>query len=195
LESVGLGNDGFIEVNERMRVADGLWAMGDMTGKAMFTHVAVHQTGIIAADILKTDHAPARHDAVPRAVFTDTEVGSVGLAEAQAVERGLDVEVSVKRTPYTFRGWFDMAGYGAIKIISDRESGVLLGAMASVPRASEILGLLTFAVHPKAKLDDLRSMIYAFPTFYGGVGEAVGAYALGVQTVLDPEYEGFRLAK
>jgi pyruvate/2-oxoglutarate dehydrogenase complex dihydrolipoamide dehydrogenase (E3) component len=195
LESVGLGTDGFIEVNERMRVADGLWAMGDMTGKAMFTHVADHQTGIIAADILKTDHAPARHDAVPRAVFTDTEVGSVGLAEAQAVERGLDVEVSVKRTPYTFRGWLDMAGYGAIKIISDRESGVLLGAMASGPRASEILGLLTFAVHTKAKLHDLRSMIYAFPTFYGGVGEAVGAYALGVQTVLDPEYEGFRPAK
>jgi pyruvate/2-oxoglutarate dehydrogenase complex dihydrolipoamide dehydrogenase (E3) component len=104
----------------------------------------------------------------------------------------LDVEVAVKRTPYTFRGWLDMSMTGAIKVIADRKSGVLLGASASGPRASEILGLLTFAVHTRAKLDDLRSMIYAFPTFYGGVGEAIGAYALGVQTVLDPEFEGLQ---
>jgi pyruvate/2-oxoglutarate dehydrogenase complex dihydrolipoamide dehydrogenase (E3) component len=192
LESVGLPTAGFIEVDERMHAADGLWAMGDMTGKAMFTHVAVYQSGIIAADILKKEHAPARYDAVPRAVFTDPEVGSVGITEAQAREQGLDVEVAVKRTPYTFRGWLDMSMTGAIKVIADRKSGVLLGASASGPRASEILGLLTFAVHTRAKLDDLRSMIYAFPTFYGGVGEAIGAYALGVQTVLDPEFEGLQ---
>jgi pyruvate/2-oxoglutarate dehydrogenase complex dihydrolipoamide dehydrogenase (E3) component len=192
LESVGLPTTGFIEVDERLRAGDGLWAMGDMTGKAMFTHVAVHQAGIIAADILKTEHAPARYDAVPRAVFTDPEVGSVGITEAEAREQGLDVEVGLKRTPYTFRGWLDMATSGVIKVIADRESGMLLGASASGPRASEILGLLTFAVHTNAKLDDLRSMIYAFPTFYGGVGETIGAYGLGVSTVLDPEYEGLK---
>lgn len=192
LETVGLPTDGFIEVDERLRAADGLWAMGDMTGKAMFTHVAVHQAGVIAANILKKEHAPARYDAVPRAVFTDPEVGSVGITEAEAREQGLDVEIAVKRTPYTFWGWLDMATSGVIKVIAHRQSGVVLGASASGPRASEILGLLTFAVHTKAKLDDLRSMIYAFPTFYGGVGEAIGAYALGVQTVLDPEYEGLQ---
>jgi hypothetical protein len=52
--------------------------------------------------------------------------------------------------------------------------------------------MLTLAVHKRFVLDDLRSMIYAFPTFYGGVGEAIGAYAHGVTTVLDPEYAGFR---
>jgi pyruvate/2-oxoglutarate dehydrogenase complex dihydrolipoamide dehydrogenase (E3) component len=187
-----LDDSGFIEVDERMRAADGIWAMGDIIGKTMFTHVAVHQSGIIAADILKTEHTAMRYDAVPRSVLTDPEVGAVGITEAEAREKGLDVEVALKRTPYTFRGWLDMAGYGVIKLIADRESGVLLGASASGPRASEILGLLTFAVHTHAKLDDLRSMIYAFPTFYGGVGEAIGAYGLGVQTVLDPEYEGFR---
>jgi len=57
------------------------------------------------------------------------------------------------------------------------------------------LRLLTFAVHTKATIDDLRSMIYAFSTFYCGVGEAIGAYALGAQIVLDPEYKGFRTAK
>lgn len=192
LESAGLDSSGFIEVDDRMRAADGIWAMGDITGKAMFTHVAVHQSGIIAADILKTEHAAARYDAVPRSVLTDPEVGSVGITEAQARDQRLDVEVAVKRTPYTFRGWLDMAGFGVIKMIADRKTGVLLGATASGPRASEVLGLLTFAVHTHAQLDDLRSMIYAFPTFYGGVGEAIGAYAKGVTTVIDPEYEGFK---
>jgi pyruvate/2-oxoglutarate dehydrogenase complex dihydrolipoamide dehydrogenase (E3) component len=192
LESIGLPTTGFVEVDERMRAGDGIWSMGDMTGKAMFTHVAVYQSGIIAADILKTEHAPARYDAVPRAVFTDPEVGAVGITESEAREQNLDVEIAVKRVPYTFRGWLDMATTGAIKLIADRKTGVLLGATASGPRASEILGLLTFAVHTKTTLADMRSMIYAFPTFYGGVGEAMGAYALGVQTVLDPEYEGFK---
>jgi pyruvate/2-oxoglutarate dehydrogenase complex dihydrolipoamide dehydrogenase (E3) component len=192
LESAGIDGSGFIEVDEHMRAGDGFWAMGDITGKAMFTHVAVYQSGIIAADILGKDENVARYDAVPRSVLTDPEVASVGITEAQAREQGLDAEVAVKRTPYTFRGWLDMAGYGVIKIIADRKTGVVLGGTVSGPRASEILGLLTFVVHTHAKLDDLRSMIYAFPTFYGGVGEAIGAYAHGVTTVLDPEYEGFK---
>ncbi len=192
LESVGLGGDRFIEVDERMRAGDGLWAMGDVTGKAMFTHIAVHQSGIIGADILGEDHTPARYDAVPRAVFTDPEVGAVGITEADARAAGLDVEIAVKRMPYTFRGWLHRASSGVIKIIADRQTGVLLGGTACGPSASEILGMLTLAVHSRNTLDDLRGMIYAFPTFYGGVGEAIGAYALGVTTVLDPDYEGFK---
>lgn len=116
LESVGLGSDGFIEVDERMRAGDGLWAMGDVTGKAMFTHLAVHQSGIIAADFLGEEHTPARYDAVPRAVFTDPEVGAVGITEADARAAGLDVEIAVKRVPYTFRGWLHMATGGVIKL-------------------------------------------------------------------------------
>jgi pyruvate/2-oxoglutarate dehydrogenase complex dihydrolipoamide dehydrogenase (E3) component len=175
-----------------MRAGDGLWAMGDVTGKAMFTHLAVHQSGIIAGDILNEVHTPARYDAVPRAVFTDPEVGAVGITEAGAREAGLDVEIAVKRMPYTFRGWLHQADSGVIKMIADRQTGVLLGATASGPSAAETLGMLTLAVHSRNTLDDLRSMIYAFPTFYGGVGEAIGAYARGVTTVLDPEYEGFQ---
>ena len=77
LESAGLdGARRFTPVDERMRAAEGIWAMGDVTGKAMFTHVALHQSAIIAADILGEDHPPARYDAVPRAIFTDPEVGA-----------------------------------------------------------------------------------------------------------------------
>jgi len=192
LESVGLdGAAPFIAVDERMRATDGLWAMGDVTGKAMFTHVALHQSALVAADILGTAHPPARYSAVPRATFTDPEVGSVGLTEADARASGLDVAVAVKQLSSTFRGWLHATGGGVIKLVADRKAGVLVGASAVGPHGAEMLGLLSLAVHARVGLADLRSMIYAFPTFYGAIGEALGAYGRGLATVLDPSYRGF----
>lgn len=191
LEAAGLDPTApFIPVDERMRAADGIWAMGDVTGKAMFTHVALHQSAIIASEILGREHPPARYDAVPRAVFTDPEVGVVGMTEAEARAAGRDVVVAVKQLGATFRGWIHASGGGIIKLVADRKTGALVGATAVGPRAGEMLGLLTLAVHARLTLADLRGMIYAFPTFYGGIGEAIGAYGRGVTTVMDPEYRG-----
>jgi pyruvate/2-oxoglutarate dehydrogenase complex dihydrolipoamide dehydrogenase (E3) component len=194
LEAAGLnGSARFIEVDERMRAADGIWAMGDVTGVAMFTHVAVYQSAIVAADILGEDRPPARYDAVPRVTFTDPEVGAVGVTEAQALAEGLDVVVVVKQLPATFRGWLHGADTGVIKLVADRKTGVLVGATAVGPHGGEMLGLLSLAVHARVPLVELRSMIYAFPTFYGGIGEAIGAFGRGVSTVIDPEYRGFEM--
>jgi pyruvate/2-oxoglutarate dehydrogenase complex dihydrolipoamide dehydrogenase (E3) component len=194
LESVGLdGTARFIQVDERMRAADGIWAMGDVTGKAMFTHVALYQSAIVAADLLGMDHPPARYDAVPRVTFTDPEVGTVGMTESEALAAGLDVTVVVKQVPATFRGWLHASGSGIIKLIVDRKTGTLVGATAVGPHGGEVLGLLNLAVHARVALSELRSMIYAFPTFYGGIGEAVGAYGRGLATVIDPTYEGFKV--
>jgi pyruvate/2-oxoglutarate dehydrogenase complex dihydrolipoamide dehydrogenase (E3) component len=190
-ETVGLdGSAPFIKVDERMRAGDGLWAMGDATGKGMFTHVALYQSGIIAADILGEERPAARYDAVPRAVFTDPEVGSVGLTEAEARANGIDVVVAVKQIGSTFRGWLHVAGSGAIKLVAERDSGTLIGASVVAPHGAEVMGMLSLAVHSKLSMTDLQSMIYAFPTFYGAVGEAVGAYGRGLATVLDPTYKG-----
>jgi pyruvate/2-oxoglutarate dehydrogenase complex dihydrolipoamide dehydrogenase (E3) component len=194
LESAGLDSTApFLQVDERMRVAEGIWAMGDVTGKAMFTHMALYQSAIVAAGILGEDHPPARYDAVPRATFTDPEVGAVGMTEAEARAAGLDVVVAVKQVPATFRGWLHVSSGGIIKLIADRQSGLLVGATAVGPHGGEMLGLLNLAVHARVPLDELRSMIYAFPTFYGGIGEAVGAYGRGLATVIDPAYRGFEV--
>lgn len=191
LESVGLDASApFIPVDERMRVTDGIWAMGDVTGKAMFTHVALHQSAIIAANILGRDQPPARYDAVPRTILTDPEVAAVGMTESAARAAGLDVVVTVKQLPATFRGWVHAAEGGIIKLIADHRTGTLVGATTAGPQAGEMLGLLTLAVHARITLSELRSMIYAFPTFYGGIGEAIGAYGRGLTTVLDPSYRG-----
>jgi len=194
LETAGLDSTArFIQVDEWMRAADGIWAMGDVTGVAMFTHVALHQSAIIAANILGENHPPARYDAMPRVTFTDPEVGAVGLTEADALAAGLDVVVAVKQVPATFRGWLHASGGGIIKLVADRKTGVLVGATAVGPHGGEMLGLLALAVHARVPLAELRSMIYAFPTFYGGIGEALGAYGRGLSTVIDPAYQGFEV--
>jgi pyruvate/2-oxoglutarate dehydrogenase complex dihydrolipoamide dehydrogenase (E3) component len=192
LETVGLdGGARFIDVEDRMRATDGLWAMGDVTGKAMFTHVALSQGSMVIADILGRSHPEVRYDAVPRVTFTDPEVGAVGMTEAQARQAGIDVAVVVKQVPATFRGWLHRTGNnGVIKLVLDRTTKRVVGATVAGPHGGEVLGMLSLAVHARVTLDDLRTMIYAFPTFQGGVGEAIGAYGRGVGTVLDPDYDG-----
>ncbi len=190
LDAAGLdGAARFIEVDDHLRAGDGIWAMGDVTGKGMFTHIAVYQASIVAADILGESHAPAEYRSLPRVTYTDPEVGSVGMSEADAREAGLDVAVTVKHVPATFRGWLHGPGNeGVIKLIADRGTGVLVGATSVGPHGGEVLGMLSTAVHAQVPLATLRSMIYAYPTFHGGVGEALGAYAGGIGKVIDPTY-------
>jgi pyruvate/2-oxoglutarate dehydrogenase complex dihydrolipoamide dehydrogenase (E3) component len=141
----------------------------------------------VAAELLGEDASPARYDAVPRVTFTDPEVGAVGIGESGARAAGLDVVSAVKSVPATFKGWLHGPGNeGIIKLVVDREAGTLIGGTTVGPRGSEVLGLLSLAVHAKVPVAELQSMIYAFPTFHGGVGEAFGAYGRGLQQVLDP---------
>lgn len=194
LESVGIdGSTGAIPVDEWMRAGDGLWAMGDVTGKGLLTHVAEYQSAIVAADILGQAWQPARYDAVPRVTFTDPEVAGVGLTEAAARAAGMDVVVVVKNLASSFRGWLHGSGNGVVKLVVDRESGCLAGGTAVGPNAGELLGLLGLAVHARIPVADLQSMIYAFPTFYGAIGEAIGAWGRGLETVIDPGYRGWEI--
>jgi pyruvate/2-oxoglutarate dehydrogenase complex dihydrolipoamide dehydrogenase (E3) component len=80
-----------------------------------------------------------------------------------------------------------------IKLVAERGTGTLLGATVVGPGCGEVLGMLTLAVHARLPLSAMRNMIYAFPTFHGGVGEAIGAYGRGLSTVIDPEYRGLEV--
>lgn len=191
LGTVGLeASERFIEVDDRMRAAEGLWAMGDITGKGMFTHVAVYQGTILADDILGKEPRTPDFEALPRVTFTDPEIAAVGLTEAMARDRGIDVAVTHKQVPATFRGWLHKTGNdGLIKLVIDRQRNVLVGGTVAGPYAGEVLGLVSLAVHEETPIERLRNMIYAFPTFHGGVGEALGAHGRGVGKVVDPRYD------
>ncbi len=188
LEHVGVdASSGAVPVDDHLRVTDGIWALGDVTGTAMFTHVALYQARLVECDILGLDPPAADYRAVPRVTFTDPEVGAVGLTEAQARAESRDVVTTVKELPATFRGWLHgPGGSGLVKLVVDRADDVIVGATAVGPAGGEVLGLLELAVQARIPLRELRWMIYAFPTFYGAVGEAMGAYARGLQDVLDP---------
>lgn len=180
LARIGLGAVGvdeserWVPVDKHQRVTDGVWAVGDLTGKGAFTHVSMYQSQIAVADILGQDHVPASYHAVPRVTFTDPEIGSVGLSESQAREEGIDVAVGSTKVPSTARGWIHKAGNeGFIKLVADRERDVLIGATAMGPNGGEVLGLLTLAVHARVSLPTLRQMIYAYPTFHRGVEDAL----------------------
>lgn len=175
--AVGLDEDARgIDVDERMRAADGVWAIGDVTGKGAFTHVSLYQAQIAVADILGEDHPPADYRAVPRVTFTDPEVGAVGLTEKAARDRGLDVRVGVAGIPSSARGWIHKVGNdGLIKLVEDIDRGVLVGATAMGPLGGEVLGALVVAVHAEVPTRRLRRMIYAYPTFHRAIEDAVQA--------------------
>jgi len=184
LAAVGAGAVGIdehartIPVDDHMRAAPGVWALGDIVGEGNFTHMSVYHAGIIVADILGERHHPAELHAVPRVTFTDPEVGAVGLTEAQAVEQGLRVRVGTAQVPASARGWIHKAGNdGFIKLIEDSARGVLVGATSAGPVGGEVLSMLTLAVHAAVPVPRLREMIYAYPTFHRAVEDALRTMA------------------
>jgi pyruvate/2-oxoglutarate dehydrogenase complex dihydrolipoamide dehydrogenase (E3) component len=173
--ALGLAEDAAaLEVDDHLRVTDGVWAVGDVTGRGAFTHVAMYQARIAADDILGRDPAPAGYHALPRVTFTDPEVGAVGLTEAQAREQGLDVRTGLVGLGGVARGWIHGAGNdGLIKLVADADRGILVGATSVGPAGGEVMGLLALAVHARVPMEGLRGMIYAYPTFHRGIEDAL----------------------
>ncbi len=176
LAGLGVGALGLDEnakalpVDGRMRVVPGVWSVGDVTGQGAFTHVAMYQARLCTADILGHPLPDADYRALPRVTFTDPEVASVGLTEAQARQEGGEVTVMAEPIPDSARGWIH-GGEGFVKLIE--RDGVLVGATSVGPTGGEVLGLLTLAVHARITVDTLRSMIYAYPTFHRAVDSAL----------------------
>ncbi len=173
LDTVGLDPSArSVEVDERMRAGEGLWAIGDVAGKGAFTHISMYQSAICVRDILGQDGPTADYRALPHVTFTDPEVGSVGMTEQQARDAGLNVRVGLTDLASSTRGWI-ARGQGLIKLVEDADRGVLVGATAVGPSGGEILGMLTTAVHAEVQTDVLKSMIYAYPTFHRAVESAL----------------------
>jgi len=184
LAAVGTGAVGIdeglraIPVDDHLRAAPGVWALGDITGKGAFTHMSIYQARIVVADILGEPSFPAQYHAVPRVTFTDPEVGAVGLTEAQAREKGLSVRTSVYPIPRSARGWIHKAGNdGFIKLVEDAVAGVIAGATSAGPTGGEVLGALVLAVHARVPVPALREMIYAYPTFHRAIEDALAELA------------------
>ncbi|MEO5876375.1 MAG: NAD(P)/FAD-dependent oxidoreductase [Streptosporangiaceae bacterium] len=176
LSSLGLAAVGLddtartVPVDEHMRAAPGVWAVGDITGEGAFTHVSMYQAAIAVRDILGEDGPTADYRALPRVTFTDPEVGAVGLTEAQATDKGLTVRTGVAQIASSTRGWIHQ-GEGFIKLVE--ADGVLVGATSAGPTGGEVLGALAVAVHGRVPVSSLDQMIFAYPTFHRAIGDAL----------------------
>jgi pyruvate/2-oxoglutarate dehydrogenase complex dihydrolipoamide dehydrogenase (E3) component len=184
LRELGLGTIGldpsarFLQTDERMRVTDKVWAVGDVTGNGSFTHMAMYEADVAVRDILGQGGPGADYRARPRVTFIDPEIGAVGLTQKQARDAGLNVQVGHVPLATTSRGWIHGPGNeGFIKLIADAERAVLVGATTAGPSGGEMIGALSVAVHASVPVPTLLSTIWAYPTFHRGIGDALRALA------------------
>jgi dihydrolipoamide dehydrogenase len=167
LESIGITPDpAGLQVDERCRAAEGVWAIGDVTGVLAFTHVGMYQGRITAADIAG-ETVRADYTAIPRVVFTDPEIAAVGLTEHQAREQGIRVATSrVALADAIARPWtYEQNPGGELGLICDRERQVLIGAWAVAPLAGEWIHYAALAIKTQTPLSVLRDTVAQFPTF------------------------------
>ena len=160
-----------IAVDEHLRTsARGIWAAGDVTAVAQFTPIAQYQARVAVADMFGQDMPSADYSVLPTAIFTDPELGSVGLTEQQAREQGHDVEVTSNEHVKRFQ--FVGAEHGLFKIVFDRGDRKVLGIHVVSRSAGEIVQGFSLALRFEATVDDLAAMHHVFPTFGEGLKAA-----------------------
>lgn len=159
-----------------LEVQAGVFGAGDVTGLGGFTHVAYYHGQVIARRLRGMD-ARADHTAVPRVTFTDPEIASVGLSEAAARAKGIDVAVASADPAESARGYIHDVHSGAIKLVADRARGVLIGATLVTPRAGEIVGELVLAIKLGTPLKTLADVIHPFPAFNRVLGKSLDELA------------------
>jgi pyruvate/2-oxoglutarate dehydrogenase complex dihydrolipoamide dehydrogenase (E3) component len=147
-----------IPVDERMRVADGLWAIGDATGIWPLTYMGKYQGRVAAANILGQDRT-ANYDAVPRVVFTDPHAAAVGAPEG-SISATVPLAEVPRTSTYT-RAYAETPGF--MTLVSDGER--LTGAYALGPEAGEWLQQATVAIRARVPLSVLFDVIQPFPSF------------------------------
>ena len=170
---VGVTERKAIEIDEFMRTnVEGIYAIGDVTGKMMLAHTAEAQ-GVVAAEaIAGVETHPINYDMIPRATYCQPQIGSFGYSEQQAKDKGYDVKTA--KFPFAANGkaWGLGEGTGFVKIIADAKYGEILGAAMIGPDVTELLPELVLAQQYDLTAEEIGRAIHAHPTLSEAIKEA-----------------------
>jgi dihydrolipoamide dehydrogenase len=151
-----------------------IYAAGDCATKTMLAHFAAYQGEIAAENIANPSH-PKKADNlnIPSCIFTDPEIGSVGLTEEEA--RTKDIDIKINKFDFLGSGMARILDEteGFIKIVSDKETDQILGASIIGPRATELIGILTIAIQSHLKVSHLGDTVLPHPTLSEGITNAL----------------------
>jgi len=168
LESVGVESGGYIAVDDRMRVGglDWLYAIGDVNGRSLLTHMGKYQARVCIGNIAGQDiEAIADKHGSPRVVFTEPQVGAVGLTLAAAREQGIDARaVDVETAANAGASFIGRNAPGTSRLVVDRAREVIVGATFVGPEIAEALHAATIAVTAEVPISRLAHAVPAFPT-------------------------------
>jgi len=166
-------DSGFIETDAQARTSqENVFAVGDVAGEPMLAHTAFVE-GEVAAETIAGEPAALDHQAVPAAVFTDPEIGTVGMTESEAEEAGFDPVTGQMPMRASGRALSLDEREGFVRVVADAESGFILGAQIVGPDASELVAELALAIEMGATLEDVAATIHIHPTLSEAVHEAV----------------------
>jgi dihydrolipoamide dehydrogenase len=175
LEAIELETDenGFIPTDDRARThRDNVFAVGDVAGEPMLAHKGIRE-GEVAAEVIAGEPSALDHQAVPAVVFTDPEIATVGMTQAEAAEAGFEPVVGQMPMQASGRALTMNEDDGFVRVVADDETGFLLGAQIVAPEASEMIAELGLAVEMGATVEDVANTIHTHPTLAEATMEAV----------------------
>jgi len=166
---------GFIWVNEGLEASTpGVWALGDVRGGPMFTHTARDDARIVYENVMKGAGLSTQDRVVPYAVFTDPQLGRVGMNEKQARAAGYRLKVGRYEGRKVAKARALGEPAGLIKIVADADTDRLLGASVLLAEGAEVVHELVSAIALGARYTELRSLIHIHPTLAEGLSSALG---------------------
>ncbi len=165
LEHYGLDPSGRVPVprDGRLRIAEGLWAIGDVAGPELHTHQG-HYQGELAVRMALGDGVEPDYRALPRATYTDPEAAFVGRSLEQAREAGIDAFEAVADFATSSKDYTVEATGGHVTLVVDRASRQLVGAAMACPDASAAIHECVVAIRARVTVDVLADTIHAFPS-------------------------------
>ena len=174
LDRAGVETDRqYVVIDDRQRTsADGVWAAGDVAIGPQFTPAAQYQARIAIEDMFGGGKRHADYSVMPTAIFTDPELGAIGLTEAEARATGADVDVVKHPLPNVTRAQYTRTKHGFFKIVFDTGTRKVLGVHVVSRGASDIVGGLAPALKLGVTVDDLAYMHHIYPSYSEGLKAA-----------------------